>query len=366
MHLGRELAELGHNVDVYAYIPRMVVKRYSPGGVTYHSLFGATFPSSFFALSRISRSRQLNSTEYLLKQVDGIISRRMGECDVYIGLSGMAVESLKFAKQRYGSLTICDRGSAHVLVQKETLEVSPNSKLNESYVQRELEGYGLADLIAVPSLFAKNSFLDQNITEERIFLNNYGVNLTRFSKLQTVKSLDEARIRILFVGGWGYRKGCDLITASLNHNIDFEVTHAGTPGDLPFPLSDRFRSIGHIDNCDLASIYQTHDVLVLPSREDGFGMVILEALASGTPVVASKNSGGPDVKRNITNQDFVQIMNNSVADELTHCVRMAFRAGRENQHSRLSESDVNYFSWGAYAKRYERFLLDRLNIGQPK
>jgi glycosyltransferase involved in cell wall biosynthesis len=46
---------------------------------------------------------------------------------------------------------------------------------------------------------------------------------------------------------------------------------------------------------ELPDVFARHDVLVLPSVEDGFGAVLCEAMAAGLPVIASANSGGPDV-----------------------------------------------------------------------
>jgi glycosyltransferase involved in cell wall biosynthesis len=42
-------------------------------------------------------------------------------------------------------------------------------------------------------------------------------------------------------------------------------------------------------------VFSNHDVLVLPSVEDGFGAVICEAMAAGLPVIATENTGAPDV-----------------------------------------------------------------------
>src|SRR5258705_153155 len=53
--------------------------------------------------------------------------------------------------------------------------------------------------------------------------------------------------------------------------------------------------LGHQPKPRVRELMSQADVLVLPSIEDGFGMVILQALACGCPVIASSNTGGPDV-----------------------------------------------------------------------
>ena len=58
-------------------------------------------------------------------------------------------------------------------------------------------------------------------------------------------------------------------------------------------LGDRLRLLGH--RTDVADVYDALDVFVLPSRWEGFGLVLVEAMASGTPVVATDVGGIPQV-----------------------------------------------------------------------
>lgn len=60
-------------------------------------------------------------------------------------------------------------------------------------------------------------------------------------------------------------------------------------------LQDRVIFAGAIEENDLSSIYKGADLLVLPSLYEGFGLVLLETMASGTPVVASNVSSIPEV-----------------------------------------------------------------------
>ncbi len=60
-------------------------------------------------------------------------------------------------------------------------------------------------------------------------------------------------------------------------------------------ITDYIRWIGYIDEADKPSLYRLADVFVFPSLYEGFGLPVLEAMASGTPVVANEISSIPEV-----------------------------------------------------------------------
>src|SRR5207237_9291849 len=59
------------------------------------------------------------------------------------------------------------------------------------------------------------------------------------------------------------------------------------------PRPDLVDGVGYVD--DLAALYRQAAVLVVTSRHEGFGLPVVEAMASGTPVVAFTNSALPEV-----------------------------------------------------------------------
>lgn len=94
------------------------------------------------------------------------------------------------------------------------------------------------------------------------------------------------------------RKGLDVLIAALPHGVaDLPLLVVGQPGwggvdpadlarreGLP---ADRVRALGRLSDADLATVLDRATVLVMPSRAEGFGLPVLEAMAAGTPVVCS-------------------------------------------------------------------------------
>jgi len=115
---------------------------------------------------------------------------------------------------------------------------------------------------------------------------------------------DDARL-VLFgaVDPMGdYRKGADLLRATLaelsgDPNLDdvelvvFGASEPSDPPDWGFPT--HYTGFLH-DDQSLAMLYSAADVMVVPSRYEGFGQTVFEALACGTPVVAFDATGPKD------------------------------------------------------------------------
>jgi glycosyltransferase involved in cell wall biosynthesis len=60
-------------------------------------------------------------------------------------------------------------------------------------------------------------------------------------------------------------------------------------------ISDSVRFLGLVDRKDLPKVYSAADLFVLPTLREGMPLVILEAAASGLPIVTTKVSGIPEI-----------------------------------------------------------------------
>jgi glycosyltransferase involved in cell wall biosynthesis len=106
-----------------------------------------------------------------------------------------------------------------------------------------------------------------------------------------------ARIRLLFVGNRTRRKGFDLLPKIMDLlPDDYALFYTGGfQGADEGPPHPRMIAIGSPDRDGLVRAYQSSDILLFPSRLEGFGIAPAEALACGRPVVTTNISALPEV-----------------------------------------------------------------------
>ena len=133
-----------------------------------------------------------------------------------------------------------------------------------------------------------------------------GVDLTRFSpgdRDAARKRLGLDGFTLLSVGSLIPRKGHELIIAALADLPDARLLIAGS-GPMRAELervavekgvASRVRFLGEIAHDALTDAYRAADIFVLASSREGWANVLLEAMACGTPVVATNVNGTPEV-----------------------------------------------------------------------
>jgi len=122
----------------------------------------------------------------------------------------------------------------------------------------------------------------------------YHSDLSNFQKIQQ-KKRENPVIRFLYLGSLIKRKRVDIILYALEKiSVPCELLIVGSGAEEAIlrDMATRqnkhiIRFISHCDYSKVCHLFEECDYLILPSDHDGFGMVVMEALASGIPVIAS-------------------------------------------------------------------------------
>ncbi len=282
---------------------------------------------------------------------DAHTARHLPACDVFVGLSSSALQSGRQAKAM-GARFVCDRGSSHIRRQAELLQEEHGrwhlaaTPVDPRIIEREEAEYAEADCITVPSSFSARTFIELGVPAHKVQQLSYGVNLSAFypSGQPTDGAMD-----ILFVGVGDLRKGVpDLLRAYqlLKHpRKSLSFAGAFSPRMLQHMRalglwSDDIRLLGQLNWPDLRARMSSSHVLVLPSVEEGFGLVMPQALACGCPVIATDHTGAPDLFTDgdagfivpIRRPDLIADRLQRLADEPELRARMGQAALRVVQH----------------------------------
>ena len=173
---------------------------------------------------------------------------------------------------------------------------------------------------------------------------------------------------LLYVGSWSLRKGCDILAKAVRQVAGIQLRHVGAIGDCEFPVGDpQFIHHDAIPQPELAALYSEADLFVLASREEGLSAVLMQALASGLPLVCTDRTGGADLAHTPALAARITLVPHDDVDKLKACAiarwRNRWRGGEKLP--RLSETDRETLSWTAYARRYDNELLAGISPRSP-
>lgn len=173
-------------------------------------------------------------------------------------------------------------------------------KDSEEKLSRKDAEIALADKIIVAGSFTAGTLKNYPGNMPAVQIVPYGfpgISAKNYTSFKT-----PSKIKLLFVGGLTQRKGLSYLFEALRDLDRFiELTVIGrlpqiTCGPLNSELS-KHRYISSLPHEKILRLMQEHDVLIFPSLFEGFGQVITEAMAQGTPVITTERTAGPDIIR---------------------------------------------------------------------
>ena len=159
--------------------------------------------------------------------------------------------------------------------------------------------YGACDVVLTPSEASDQRVMDLGVEADKIGRWDRGVDLGRFSPELRDEALLPGEVNVLYAGRLTKEKGVDLladvfeVARERDPRLHLVLAGGGPEEDvLRDRLGEHATFLGWQSGTDLARVYASADVFLFASRTDTFGNVLLEAQASGLPVVAVAE-GGP-------------------------------------------------------------------------
>ena len=295
-----------------------------------------------------------------------IPDRALTACDAVIGFDTSSWILAKRAK-KLGKPFFLDRAAIHrrtraaIRASVDSGIAAPADRVQDTIETEEMED---ASRIVVASRFSESSVREAVIAAEKITVIPYGVDSDSFSPGEK-RDARAARMVFLFVGLLKKEKGIHTLLAAWSQLAapGAELWLAGS-GEADVIESARrvpgVKVFGKLAQQELRQIYRDADVFVFPTFYDGFGMVLLEAMSSGLPVIATPNCAAPELIRDgeagvIFSAVDAAALRTAMADAWAN--RAAW-----TQRGAAAREIAKSHSWDAYGKRWAALLRDAVEV----
>jgi glycosyltransferase involved in cell wall biosynthesis len=239
--------------------------------------------------------------------------------------------------------------------------ITGNAKLYNEIRSKKTAEYALADKILCLSNFAADSLFQNGILKTKVAIVNLGVNSQLFKAKEEYTSNESEPLKLLFVGTVTLRKGVDFLLATL-----VKISHLNITTTIIGPVGDGFQIQSYLKSDlrityypflhheQLAKKMQACDVFVFPSFLDSWAMVVIEAMASGLPVIITENTGAAEA---VTNKAGIVIKTGN-KEQLQEAIEYYYHNRSQIKTVGLhARSIAEQYSWENYSIRL-RLLID--------
>ncbi|WP_259119363.1 glycosyltransferase family 4 protein [Salinibacter ruber] len=294
---------------------------------------------------------------------DWAAQRLPGDIQAVVCYENAALDTFRVARER-GITTILDAASFHYAWQDDFYEPVEGDDVHEAINERKKEEIQHADHILTVSELARESYLDAGVAPSRVTSVPMGADLSDFVPADNPSAAD-GPFTFLFAGHAGRRKGADLLleasenladTSELDHLLQF----AGGYDDGLFQQTTApVETLGFLDHSALAEAFRRADCLVLPSRHDSFGRVVVEAMATGLPVLVSEHVGAKELVREgetgwvVPAEDIT-----ALTEQMRWCLE---HREQLRQMSTAAAETARQYSWEEYHERVSMVLKNVVN-----
>jgi glycosyltransferase involved in cell wall biosynthesis len=219
----------------------------------------------------------------------------------------------------------------------------------------------LADRIVVNSEFMRNNVVTwYRLNRDKVVVIPNGVNLQMFTESND-RIMLEGDPSILYVGHLSRLKGVDILIRAVSKiSSDLPTMKLHLVGNGNAPIFAALLKKEGIEKyvvfhnwakpSKIPSYYKSADICVFPSRHEGFGIVILEAMASGTPVIASDI---PSFREIISDSIDGRLFKSQDADALAKEVVALYRDPHlMKKFGQNALEKVKNYSWEKIAEKY--------------
>lgn len=311
------------------------------------------------ALLKIKGLNREKIIHYHNEVFDRLASLQLSSCQYFHFVSSVGYYSALKAKKQ-GAKIILDERAEHPLylaklLQEELalldLERQNHTPALKEVTRKLLKEYEIADYMIVASEYAKKTFVDQGMNPDKVYVVPYGCDSGTF---YPQKKKDDT-FRIISVGQITPRKGTAyLINAFLK--LPIQGTELVLIGRVD-PIMESFmqnlppniKYYPYVPNNKLNDYYTNSSVFVLPSLSDSFGLVVLEAMSAGLPVIVTDHVGAADAVETGADGYIIPVRDSEAIYDKLHLLYKNPRLQQEMSSQAITKA--KQYSWDNYMNK---------------
>lgn len=296
--------------------------------------------------------------------------RHARDADIYHVYNHHGLHSMR-AASKAGAITVVERASAHPnmqhgILRDEFARFGLNyPRVSEAIISKHLQEYDEADWIVVCSDFVYRTMVEAGVPAHKLVVITFGFDPSRFYPGEQ----DDGVFRVIFAGALSLQKGLQYLLEGYKlADLPPDRSELVIVGE-PFPDAASFlpryeglyRHLRFVPNQKLGDIFRTGSVFALPSLQDGYAMVVVEAAACGLPVIISRNVG--TIMRDGQDGFIVPIRD---AQAIAEKLRYLFHHAEERRRMGQSAYEyIRHYTWDHYQNNlvnfYQRIWTQQLD-----
>lgn len=350
----KAVAKLGHEV-VFAYIDMRSIRRWRKWGIEKFHKDGVTVYGINYPVGRVPKKLLSLIRSYALKKLYKLIEEKNGKPDImHAHFTGIGYSAAKLKEDNHIPLVLTEHSS--MIMRKNISHVL----IKEAY-----QAYSFVD-----RLVSVSPALNQVIKDEFHIDSTYIPNMVDTDSFKFEKTNKNDSFVFISVGSLIMGKRMDLtieaFTEAFTDQEDVSLVIIGDGPERPeisnrivkYNLQDRIRLLGGLERKDISKYMNKSHCFVLPSRSETFGVVYIEAMACGLPVIATR-CGGPEEFVNDSNGLLIDVDDK---DQLVNAMQYMYTHISSFNAENIVKAVLENYSPEVIAKRIEGVYKEVLKI----
>ncbi|MCH8945302.1 MAG: glycosyltransferase family 4 protein [Nanoarchaeota archaeon] len=290
---GMENAELKYKSFSRGYDNKIKLKKKNL--MNYSFLEYLTYPFRF-----IEKFLKININSFrLVNYIFGkLVNKNLPHCKIYHSWMDIAPDAVLKAKKR-GAILILEGANSHPLNLLKILNKEYEKLGMEEYIvnpksfKNRVDSINKFDYVICTSDFVYDSFLERGFSKKQLIKIPYGVDVNKFK----IRKKNDKKLKFLFVGSVQIRKGIHILLQAWSElNLkNAELIIVGRVWPDAVNVVEKYKNNKSVKFVGFDSsprkYFETVNVFISPSLEEGSALTCYEAMASSLPLIATYNSG---------------------------------------------------------------------------